>query len=556
MNMFTFVYSIRFMRFLSTFIIAITCISIVSAQDAGRISGALQSNVNFFMKDSAIHASGTPQYEYQLYSADSWLNVNYNRGNFEAGIRLDGYNNSYLFNPNGGSYTAVGIGNWYVGQQIRKLNIRGGYIYDQIGSGIIYRAYEERPLAIDNALFGVRVAYDITPDWKIKAFTGKQKYQFDTYGEIIKGINVEGFISPKDSAKAGKWSLAPGFGAVARTFDNATIDKLNNALKYYSGPDSIRTYKHNTYAFTLYNTLTAGPFSWYVEGAYKTPDVMYSPILSTDNTPRENPYIKASGTVLYTSLSYAKHGLGITLDAKRTKNFSYKTDPTLLLNRGFINYIPAMSRVNAYRLTARYNPATQFIGEMAAQIDVRYRFNDKASLLVNYSHINDLNTNPLYRELFIQANIDPNKKNEIIVGVQHQVYNQKIYEGKVDVPDVKTITPFVDWLHKFSRKQALRIEASMMITKQDYGSWAYLLAEYSIAPHWTFTVSDMYNYDFNPDKTAKANNFPSVIIFYNQGPNRFSLGYVKQVEGIVCTGGICRYEPAFSGIKATINTTF
>ncbi|MBK8357082.1 MAG: hypothetical protein IPL13_17455 [Saprospiraceae bacterium] len=35
---------------------------------------------------------------------------------------------SYLFNPNGGSYTAVSIGNWYVSKQIDKLFIKGGYI--------------------------------------------------------------------------------------------------------------------------------------------------------------------------------------------------------------------------------------------------------------------------------------------------------------------------------------------------------------------------------------------------------------------------------------------
>ena len=73
---------------------------------AGKISGSLQTNLNFFMKDESINAANTPQYETQLYGADSWLNVNYNVKGFDAGIRLDVFNNSYLFNPNGGSYTA------------------------------------------------------------------------------------------------------------------------------------------------------------------------------------------------------------------------------------------------------------------------------------------------------------------------------------------------------------------------------------------------------------------------------------------------------------------
>ena len=37
---------------------------------------------------------------------------------------------------------------------------------------------------------------------------------------------------------------------------------------------------------------------------------------------------------------------------------------------------------------------------------------------------------------------------------------------------------------------------------------------------------------------------------------RFTGGYIKQVEGVVCTGGVCRYEFVFSGVKLSINSTF
>lgn len=525
---------------------------------AGKISGSLQTNLNFFMKDEAINAANTPQYETQLYGADSWLNVNYNVYGFEAGIRLDVFNNSYLLNPNGGSYTAIGIGNWYVSKQIDKLNIKGGYIYDQIGSGIIYRAFEERPLAIDNALFGVRATYDIAPNWKIKGFTGQQKAQLDRYAAVIKGASIEGFVNLSDSGKVNSLTIAPGFGVVARTLDNNTTDGINNVLKYYEPQDSIYSYKTNTYAMTLYNSLNYGPISWYVEGAYKTPEIMYSPTdfrhIGQDSS--AGRFIKESGTVFYSSLSYADHGLGITLEGKRTENFSFRTDPNLLLNRGLVNYIPAMSKVNTYRLTSRYNPAIQFMGELALQVDIQYSFNDKVSALLNYSHINSLEDVALYREVYGEVTFKPNRNNYFIIGLQRQVYNQFIYEGKVGVPNVETYTPFVEFLHKFSRKTAIRLEGSAMFTDEDYGSWVYALAEYTIAPHWSFVISDMYNYGFNPEKTKKANNYPSVSVFYTKGPNRFSIGYIKQVEGIVCTGGICRYEPAFSGVRATLSTSF
>jgi hypothetical protein len=97
----------------------------------------------------------------------------------------------------------------------------------------------------------------------------------------------------------------------------------------------------------------------------------------------------------------------------------------------------------------------------------------------------------------------------------------------------------------------------------DYGNWAFGLVEYSIAPHWTFTISDMYN--IKPGKLSPENkasgekekkHYPRIDAYYTYKTNRFSLSYVKQVEGIVCSGGICRLEPAFSGVKVSVNSTF
>ena len=145
------------------------------------------------------------------------------------------------------------------------------------------------------------------------------------------------------------------------------------------------------------------------------------------------------------------------------------------------------------------------------------------------------------------------RKSTLIAGIQHQQYNQEIYEGKPGVPLVKTITPYVDYLMIFNRKQSLRLEFQYMHTKQDYGSWIFALAEFSIAPHWIFEVSDMWNVVPYKDSSGKAKNdpqhYPTFGVTYTVGAQRFSVRYVKQVEGVVCSGGICRLEPAFSGLR-------
>ncbi|MEY3368056.1 MAG: hypothetical protein RI973_1211 [Bacteroidota bacterium] len=563
--------------------------TLLTAQDdnagaqEGRLTGNLSLNGNFFMRDSLIGAANTPQYDRQLFGADSWLNLNYQNWGFDIGLRFDMFNNSNLLNPTG-SFSGVGIGQWYVSKNIHKLGISAGYLYDVIGSGIIFRAYEQRPLAIDQALYGVRLTYDILPDWKLKAFTGRQKQQFDVYKSVLRGLSLDGFVALDSSGV----TLAPGFGVVARTIDDGTMNNLVSTLNTYRREDIIEMFAdsvpggyagpaYNTYAASVYNTLTAGAFSWYVEGAWKSKDVMFNPFeervtISGDTV--LGRYINKYGSVIFTSLSYAKGGLGITLEGKRTENFDFRTRPQEEGFRGLLHYIPPMARVNTYRLPARYAAATQFIGEMALQADIRYRVNKQLSLNLNFSNITNLDQVLLYRELFTEIYFKQKQQWTLTAGVQLQEYNQEVYYGKPEAKMIKTLTPYADFLYQFDRKRSLRFEAQYMnvgktevpgakAVREDYGNWVFALLEFSAAPHWTITVSDMYNID--PGKISPVDSqsgeklkihYPRLDVFYTYKANRFSLSYVKQVEGIVCSGGICRLEPAFSGVKMSVNSTF
>ena len=111
-------------------------------------------------------------------------------------------------------------------------------------------------------------------------------------------------------------------------------------------------------------------------------------------------------------------------------------------------------------------------------------------------------------------------------------------------------------IYKINNKKSIRSELQYMNTKQDYGSWAFALLEFNIAPKWSFAVSDMYNIKPNKKQVSKAHHYPNIFIARSVGPHRFTAQYVKQVDGINCTGGVCRYEPAFSGFKLGIISTF
>lgn len=525
----------------------------------GIFSGGFESNFNVYLRDSLIGAANTPQYDRELTGAEAWLNLNYSIDDYRMGVRFDMFNNSNLLVPTG-SYSDVGIGRWFIGKRMGKLDIEVGYIYDQIGSGIIYRAYEERPLLIDNALLGGKVAYEINDNWRLKAFAGNQKSLFDRNEGFIKGASLEGFIS---LGETNPLSLSPGIGMVNRTLTDESMGLILDNLKTYIDEERFIP-EYNTYAASIYNTLTYKKLSWYVEAAFKGKDVYYDPFaeLKLEGGSTTGKYRNDPGSVFYTSVSLALGKLGITLEGKRTENFSFRSDPNLRLIRGVMNFIPPMNRVNTYRLTARYAPATQDLSEQAFQTDIRYRFNKKLSSLVNFSNISTLDGDLLYREAFTEVIYKQRRDWQIIGGVQYQKYNQEVYETKPEVPYVQTITPYVDFLYRFTRRNALRLEAQYMISDQDYGSWMFALAEYSMAPNWIFTGSLMYNVDPGPNAPRDTEGtglkilYPTIGAVYTQGSNRYALSYIKQVEGIVCSGGVCRLEPAFSGVRFSINSTF
>ncbi|MDX2134111.1 MAG: DUF6029 family protein [Saprospiraceae bacterium] len=561
------------MRKLFTICWLVGAATAVQAQsnDNARITGNLQTNANFFIRDSAIGAANTPQYDNQKFGAESWLNLNYSNWGFDVGVRFDLFNNSNLLNPTS-SYSDEGIGRWFVKKSIGPLDVEGGYLYDQIGSGIIFRAYEERALMIDNALYGVKAAWNIDENWRVRGFTGRMKQQFDTYGAVIRGGAVDGFIRPDT---AGKITLAPGFGVVARTYSDQTMEDIVNTIATYTPQDSIGA-QYNTYAFSLYNTLSMGAFTWFIEGAYKTKDVMFDPFEPTADG-GTGQLVNREGYTIYTSLSYGAPKIGVTVEAKRTDDFSFRNTPFLTNNpvQGPINFLPPIARQNTFRLPARFAPATQELGEQGVQVDLRYKPSKKWEIGLNVSDVQRLNGDELYREIAPEVTYKKDRKWQLLLGMQFLHYNMSVYQGKTDPEDpedvipwvgtgeqdyVDAYTPYAEWLYKFTPKKSLRLEAQYLLTDDEFGSWINALAEVGLAPHWLFYVSDMYKIkkgeDTNADPRYDGLHYPSLGVVYTLKATRVSFAYVKQVEGINCAGGICRLEPTFSGFRLNLNTSF
>lgn len=522
-----------------TFILSICCATSY-AQGGGYLSGDIMTNVRFFNRDTAINAANNPLYDNYLSGGEGWANFRYYNSGFTATLRVDAFHNSNLFNPLQ-ALNGFGIGAWSLSKDFEDLSVTAGYIYDQIGSGILFRAYEDRGLLIDNSLVGLRLKYQLTDNISVKGFTGQQKFLFERYQPIIKAMSVDGSFAIGD-----KIFLSPGIGALNRTFDQGNMDQIvstinNQALNTRFIP------KYNMYAFTAYNNLTVGDVNWYLEGCYKTDDA----IVKGDGLLHQS-----TGNVVFTTLGWAKKGIAVNFTGKRTENFDMRTSPNEVLIRGLMNWQPIVARLRPQRLMARYTPASQNLSEIAGGGDVLITPNDKFDVILNYTHINTLNDVKLYREAYGEFEYRGLDNIIIQLGTQYMEYNQELYQVKPLVPLVVAVTPFAEFTYIFNKKTSIRAEVEYQNTKQDFGSWIFALVELNIAPKWSFSVSDMYNYDPGPNAITGSQHYYNLFLAFTKGPHRFTASYVKQVEGINCTGGVCRYEPAFSGVKFGLTSSF
>lgn len=526
--------------FSALLVAGITSNALAQENNGGNLSGNLMLNGNFFQRDTAIGAAGNPLYDNLLSGGESWLSFRYTGFHgFDAFLRVDAFHNSNLKNPTQ-SLSGFGIGAWSLSKTVNDLEITGGFIYDQIGSGILFRSYEDRGLLIDNALVGLKLKYKLADNLSIKAMTGQQKNIFERHAPVIKALNLEGNFATK-----GGLVLSPGIGLLNRTLDKNAVDEILtrvNALPL----ESRFAPKYNMYAFTGYNTLTYKNISWYLEGAYKTEEAIND---------LDNNIYNADGNVIFSSLNYAKKGLAVSLMGKRAENFAMRTSPSQTLLNGMMNWQPVIAQLRPQRVMARYSPASQDLSEIGASANVIFTPSFDYNFNLSYTHINTLNDLKLYREVYAEAQIHSIENWFLEFGVQYLEYNQEFYQLKPGAGILKAVTPFIEAIYSINDKKSLKFQGQYMETKQDYGSWLYAGIEYSVAPSWSFALNDMYN--IKPAKSdTKGEHFYNMMVAYTKNAHRFSFAYVKQVEGINCTGGVCRFEPAFSGLRVGVTSSF
>jgi hypothetical protein len=540
--------------------------NITGAEDKGQFTGNLFLNYQKYIRDDSIGAN-TKVYKENSASLDAWLFLNYRIKGFEFTVRYDGFFNSPLLNPQS-SYTNHGIGYWQARKKVDNLDITLGSFYDQLGSGILFRAYEQRQIGIDYAIQGARLMYDLLPNLRLKGFVGNQKgtleNRFGYSPQVVAGGNIDYMLELGDGGKAGSLNLGSSF--LNRTMDRATMDVVAAEINGYDLKDRFEP-TYNVYGFNGYLSYTLGNFVWNMEYNQKSAEAIR---LSDGKL-----HLK-DGKVIFTSLSYGLSGIklgkqiasfGISVQARHIENFYLRNTPNDQLLNGMISYLPSLTRQNTYRLMARYNAPAQELGEDGIQGEMDLKPRKGTQITLNGSFVRSLKANgtnnnaiELFHEMYGEIVQSIGKKLKLKLGLQSVMYNQMRYESHPGYENVRTLTPFGEVLLKLPKSRSLRVEFQYLKTKQDQGSFANGMVEFFLKPHISFAVGDMANvqphrYD-DMGISNRVLHYPTFFAQYIAGNSVFNIAYIKQQRGVNCSGGICRVEPAFSGIRFTCSTNF
>ena len=541
--------------------------------NTGEIHGDFDLNLQSYQEDELIGATAADE----VILNNAYLNLNYIKGNFATGLRYESYLNALAdYDP---EFKGNGIPYRYATYSIDGLEVTVGNYYEQLGSGLIFRSYEEKGLGIDNAMDGVRLKYSPTQGTYLKTFIGKSRTHFAYSDGIFRGadgeININELLSSENKIK--------------------TILGGSFISRYQERSNLIFKIPQNVSAYAGRLNLMYGGWNYYGEYAYKINDP--ANVLSAS----EMNY--ASGNAFTQNITFSKRGFGVSAEIHRTDNMTFKSDRDKDGKAYLINYIPTLSKPHAYSLLALYPCATQADGEFGMQFDVFYKMK-KGTLLggkygtklaFNYSRINGLNGgssflndntehNPMlisikneelyFHDINLEINKKISKKIKANFVIANQTYNKDFLEGHVpgDYGVLNSTILITDVSYKIKKGHSLRMELQMLNSKQleDYsahggayengleepaeGDWSMGLLEYTISPHWFFTVQDMYNY--GNEISEKQLHYLNLTAGFIKGANRFEIGYGKKREGIFCVGGVCKLVPSSNGFNLSISSSF
>lgn len=519
----------------------------------GKVSGNFQIEAQTYKADSLI---GAPEVKETILS-NGFFNLNYTYGNFSTGLRYEAYMNPILgLDP---QFKGSGISYRYADWKNDFISITIGDFYEQFGSGMIFRSYEERALGIDNAIDGFKVKLRPIESIELTALIGKQRNFWGKGEGIVRGGDIK--IGVNELLKLElPFNTSLGGSVVS---------------KYQADNDPFYILPENVLAYSLRLGLSGESFLFDAEYGFKYNDPNATNTFSYDD-----------GYGLILSGSYFTKGFSVSLSAHKLDNMDFRSDRNAAGNNLLLGYIPPINKQNAYKLPNMYPFATKLNGEAGMQADVNYVLPAKSmlggkygtSFNVNFSRIQAIQPDTVDQfkifetgnRLFFQdisfsvsKKFTSNFKSSLTY--TNLTYDKDILENEGSPKYGKIYGNFIilDGTYKLDNKNAIRFELQNLFATQDStvqktdnqnGDWVMGLLEYSYSPKWFVSISDEYNYG-NKNEDYRLHYY-TLALTYIESATRVQLSWGRQKKGILCVGGVCRQVPASNGLYLSISTSF
>ena len=557
--------------------------------DGGTFTGNIETTFQYLNEDTIIGADQPAQKGLM----NSYMNVFYTKKNFKAGMRLESYLPRIQGYPT--NFDGTGIGMRYVGYANDFIDVTLGSFYEQFGSGLSLRSYEDRALGYDNMLDGMRVILRPKEGVTVKGIYGYQRFAFQE-GRIV---HSQGIVRGADVEVNLNQSLK-------KYMSNSKLDvTLGGSLvsKYQRDNNSDFILRENVGCYGGRAALRYGKFT--LDGEY---------VIKEQDPSEDNGYIYNWGHAGVINAGYSQKGLGIVLQAKSVDNMSYRSDRTKQLQDVLINFLPAMTKTHTYNLVSSLYPyATQPVGEIAYQGEILYTIKRGTKLGGKYGTSINVNYSTAYRpkrgDNMVQDSISgrmPNysinpfqmsdsiywsdfniniykkfsKKFNLTLSYFNMLVNNDVATVAKEVGNIKSNIFVVEGGFKFKNKSSMRVELQGLFvnrrdslgndtgfsdpngTPVDNGDWVTLLVEYTINKNWFVSAMNQYNFGngnlskIKEGKKASPIHHPYLTVGYVRGATRLTASYGRQRAGLFCVGGVCRPVPASNGLTLSFTQSF
>ena len=534
--------------------------TIFTAQENTYISGSFESNSQILQDDGGLNFNAPSD----NFRSNNYFQLDFQNGKILYGVQFESYLPSALLGYSDVFSENSEIVQYYLKYQNEKNEITIGSFYEQFGNGLIFRAWEDRQLGINNSIMGVNYKYYPSDNLEFSIIHGKQRVGFDYSNSVISGLNSDYKLSKL--LKSEKLDISVGLGFVNR---------YQNLDAGFNEPKNVN--------------VLGGRFNMFYEKFYFNLEVAKknSDVLANENIILSQR--KYDGTAMQLDVGYSRKGLGLNTSLRRLENFNFYSDKLAegnIYNQQTISFTPALTKQQDYLLTNIYvynaqprlvvNNLEKRAGEIGVQNDIFYTF-DKESLLgkfktklaLNFSYWGSLDStfnedqsyetsftgsnNKYYRDFNLEIKNRWNRKTSSTITLLDLSIDKGVSQGgPVGVQGFINAKVGVVEINRIDQKNRNnRFVVQHLWTKEDRKDWLGFVYELGISNNINLFLSDIWNYGNDND-----------IHYYNlggsfsKGATRIGFNYGRQRGGLICVGGVCRFVPESNGFNLNLSHSF